>query len=138
MPYIKKEDRKRLMASSGRWNGSRIKTAGELNYLLTKLALSNYWRDADDLYCAIAFRLDCFFEAGERKYQNHNDVMGAVTGAIFEFNRRFKATHPRPNDFEEMATLALKNLYDRVTAPYEDLKIQENGDVVDESFEETV
>ena len=79
MPYIHKDRRISL-------NHDDIpRTAGELNYLITKLCIG-YMSDAG--VC----------------YQNINDVVGALEGAKLEFYRRF-------------------------AAPYEDTKIEENGDV---------
>ena len=129
MPYIKKEDRERL-APGGHWNGSAIKTAGELNYLITILVLQNSWRTVDDLTDAIGTRIHSLFDTTEKKYQNHNDIIGAVVGALFEFRRRFRATHPRQEDLYRASNMALEKFYFDVTAPYEDLKIVENGDVV--------
>lgn len=79
MPYIKEIDRERLEY------GSAPKTAGELNYLVTKLA-HEYWRNCG------------------QNYQAFNDILGALEGAKLE-------------------------LYRRRIAPYEDIKIAENGDV---------
>lgn len=78
MPYIKKEDRKRVLANR------KPLTAGELNYLLTVTIL------------------DYFMPRGN--YQAANDVIGALEGCKQEFYRRH-------------------------VAPYEDQKIEENGDV---------
>lgn len=78
MPYITRGRRERLESSF-----SQPETAGELNYVITKLLI------------AYAQPLD---------YQKINDVLGALAGAQAEF-------------------------YRRVAAPYEDQKIQENGDV---------
>jgi hypothetical protein len=62
-----------------------MKTAGELNYCLTKLAIA-------------------YIQQRGLRYATINDILGAFTGAAHEF-------------------------YRRVAAPYEDRKIQENGDV---------
>lgn len=79
MPYIKEEDRYRLDVEPHPTNG------GELNYLFTMLALN-------------------YFEENGGRYQQINDIVGALEGAKLEF-------------------------YRRVAAPYEDKKIEENGDV---------
>lgn len=81
MPYIKTEDRIRLDITLN----DTPKNAGELNYLLTKLCI------------------DYFYSNGAR-YQQINDVVGALEGCKLEF-------------------------YRRLAAPYEDEKITQNGDV---------
>jgi hypothetical protein len=81
MPYIKQELRDHLSA----WPGYQPSDAGELNYILTTI-IKNYFRDRGG------------------RYQQINDVLGALEGAKMEF-------------------------YRRIVAPYEDTKIAENGDV---------
>lgn len=80
MPYIKQERRNAINA-----NDSAPKDAGELNYTLTMVCRAY------------------FLKQGGR-YQQINDVLGALEGAKLEF-------------------------YRRLAAPYEDTKIAENGDV---------
>ncbi len=84
MPYIKQEDRERIIGYAPGY-GDTPKNAGELNFEIT---------------CIIRQYYD---EHGAR-YQQVNDVIGALEGAKLEF-------------------------YRRVAAPYEDKKIKENGDV---------
>ncbi len=79
MPYVTQEARDRLNA------GGDPQTSGELNYVLT-------------VYCAD------FLLRSQQRYQDMNDVMGALTGALAEFQRR-------------------------IVGPYEDIKARENGDV---------
>lgn len=80
MPYIKEDASVRLNEKSIIPNNT-----GELNYMITDL-ISHY------------------FEAHGGRYQQINDVLGALEAAKLEF-------------------------YRRVAAPYEDTKIIENGDV---------
>lgn len=84
MPYIKQEDRERLRGMEPGF-GDSPKNVGELNYTITEA-------------CVEYFR-----EHGGR-YQQVNDILGALEGAKLEF-------------------------YRRIAAPYEDAKIKENGDV---------
>lgn len=77
MPYIAQADRPEAQATP--------RTAGELNYAITCL-IRGYLR-----------------QHGKR-YQQINDIVGALEGAKLEF-------------------------YRRVVAPYEDQKCAENGDV---------
>lgn len=79
MPYIKQEDKDRVRISTP-------KNSGELNFKLTELIQ------------------DYFVENGGR-YQQINDIIGALEGAKLEFTRR-------------------------ITNNYEDSKIKENGDVL--------
>ncbi len=95
MPYIKEEDRRKIedwMADCGgdgcnliETLGSRIETAGELNFIITRL-IHQYL-----LYVG-------------RSYQTMNDIVGALDNAKDEFRRR-------------------------IQHPYEDKKIELNGDV---------
>lgn len=88
MPYINSDDRKRLDPNLDYLGIECPQTAGELNYLFTKISLDylNAWQDT------------------QSKYQNYNDVIGALEACKLEF-------------------------YRRAVAPYEDKKIEENGDV---------
>jgi hypothetical protein len=94
MPYIKQQDRNRILATTldpqsyEQRIGIRadnIENCGELNYAITVLVQS-------------------YLKRKGRRYQNINDVVGALEGAKLE-------------------------LYRRTAAPYEDEKIEENGDV---------
>lgn len=78
MPYIKQQDRTAVDSFGAR-------RPGELNYAITRLLIR-------------------YLEHQELNYQTINDINGALTGALTEFNRR-------------------------VTAPYEDRKISNHGDV---------
>ena len=83
MPYIKEADKVRFDPII---IGAPIPVnAGELNYLLTQI-IKRYYSDNGG------------------RYQQINDIIGALEGAKLEF-------------------------YRRVAAPYEDKKIEENGDV---------
>lgn len=66
MPYIKLEDRFKFVEALERL--PEITTAGELNYLITSLAIR-------------------YMDKGQN-YQNYNDVMGALEGAKLELYRR--------------------------------------------------
>lgn len=80
MPYIKEADREDID------NAVREPAnAGEFNYVLTLLCQE-------------------YFDNNGGRYQQINDIIGALEGCKLEF-------------------------YRRVVAPYEDVKIKENGDV---------
>lgn len=79
MPYIKYEDREALVGAR------EPETAGELNYALTLLCQT-------------------YFDNLGGRYQQINDIIGALEGCKLEF-------------------------YRRLVSVYEDKKIEENGDV---------
>lgn len=90
MPYLKENDKLNLEilshdAGSIYQIGTHCKTAGELNYTITRI-IQGYMR------------------TNGKCYQTMNDIIGALEGAKMEF-------------------------YRRTIAPYETLKIEQNGDV---------
>jgi len=86
MPYIAQKDRIKFeVMEDYALKVCPIETAGELQYMIA-LAITSYFKNND------------------YRYQNMNDVMGALTGAQAEFYRRH-------------------------VAPYEDSCIDRNGDV---------
>lgn len=84
MPYVKSEDRDRIYKDPFIVPGN-VHNAGELNYAVTVLCRE-------------------YFKNNGGRYQQINDIVGALEGAKLE-------------------------LYRRVAAPYEDGKAAENGDV---------
>lgn len=86
MPYIDQNSRKKFNDILEDIKFEGVETAGELNYLISKICL-------------------IYIERHGKRYQYLNDIMGALTGVQLE-------------------------LYRRVTAPYEDLKIAESGDIL--------
>jgi hypothetical protein len=86
MPYIKKEDREQFdRAFSFDIDAAKFpKNAGELNYVLTKICIR-------------------YFKENGGRYQQINDVIGALEGCKLEF-------------------------YRKLVGPYEDTKIKEIGD----------
>lgn len=92
MPYIKYEDKEKFflpdqsrMIETGEVFYDDIKNPGELNYILTVICKK-------------------YFENNGGRYQQINDIIGALEGCKLEF-------------------------YRRLAGPYEDTKIKENGDV---------
>jgi len=81
MPYITKKER----AAFDPCYLEQSRQAGQLNYQITRLIFE-------------------YFKENGGRYQQINDVLGALEGAKLEF-------------------------YRRIVAPYEDKKIIENGDV---------
>jgi hypothetical protein len=72
--------------------------------LLLELNGSSHARSAGELNYLITTLCVEYLNTNGKNYQHINDVVGALEGAKLEF-------------------------YRRVAAPYEDLKIKENGDV---------
>lgn len=85
MPYIKQDARNQIDVDQLLIDGGKAKDAGTLNFILTTVVVA-------------------YFNANGGRYQQINDVVGALEGAKLEF-------------------------YRRMAAPYEDKKIEENGDV---------
>ena len=85
MPYIAQTDRDEFAGIEDAIAARPINSAGELQYLIA-LGISAYFRNND------------------YRYQNMNDIMGALAGAQMEFYRRH-------------------------VGPYEDKCIAKNGDV---------
>ncbi len=79
MPYVKPENRASLA------EGKPMSGPGDLNYMITML-IRRYWVNSN------------------RRYQDINDILGALSGASLEF-------------------------YRRVAVQYEEEKIEQNGDV---------
>jgi hypothetical protein len=65
---------------------------------------AHYPHNAGELNYAITLLIRDYFRSNGGRYQQINDIIGALEGAKAEF-------------------------YRRVVAPYEDIKIRENGDV---------
>lgn len=82
MPYISPKDREKFPDLVSFEN---VMTAGELNYVLTKI-------------CQL------YFETNGSRYQQINDIIGALEGCKLEF-------------------------YRRLVSKYENQKIEQNGDV---------
>jgi hypothetical protein len=85
MPYIAQDDRDGFEEFRGVVSGIEPKTAGEIQYMIAVIVAE-------------------FMKNSDYRYQNMNDVMGALNGANLEFYRRY-------------------------VAPYEDECIAKNGDV---------
>jgi len=85
MPYIAQEDRQEFMDFVEAVVEIQPKTAGEIQFMIAVIIAE-------------------FMKNSDYRYQNMNDVMGALNGANLEFYRRY-------------------------VAPYEDECIAKNGDV---------
>jgi hypothetical protein len=74
MPYIKKEDRERFAAFTRLLEEQEIKSAGELNYLVTMITHR-------------------YLNQKPESYGMYNDAIGALEGAKLELYRRHVAIY---------------------------------------------
>lgn len=99
MPYIPQEDRDEII------NGT-----GTIDIAYTRrdlgLAVGQACRNGGDFQYILAVAIQTYLEEKGLRYQNCQDIMGALTGANAEF-------------------------YRKVVAKYEDLKMLDNGPVYD-------
>jgi hypothetical protein len=120
MPYIKSDDDRRLKLR----NGEPALTAGELNYQI--FYTIKHFEELDMQKNNFLKRtIEEFVEqflGGKPNYQRYNDLTGALIRCIKEINRRLPEINPH-------ILLEIMNSYDDEIAKYEDLKINENGDV---------
>lgn len=81
MPYISPDNQKEFDALIKEIGKADIKTAGELNFLFTKLAIQ-------------------YVATNGLRYQNMNDVVGSLEGAKQEFYRRVVAPYENQKAYE--------------------------------------
>lgn len=81
MPYISPDNQNQFAALIKEIASADIKTAGELNFLFTKLAIQ-------------------YIAQNGTRYQYMNDVMGALEGAKTEFYRRVVAPYENQKAYE--------------------------------------
>ena len=134
MPYILREDRKRLLDENGRYCGVPIRTAGELNFILCTEGLKGDWKTSEELLSRFRSIVASFYGTSEKRYQDHNNVIGAVLGASAELQRRYKEFTMKTDKPIHTIVSALlylfEEFYSDTTGVYEDKKIVENGDIV--------
>lgn len=121
MPYIDPERREYLAENAGDPG-----TAGELNFCLTWHLL---YSDLTFLPDAIDGEITTYMSDREMRYDLINEIVGALECCRREWvRRRGNNTH---DDLErgDALTDAAARFYRDVAAPYEDTKIQQNGDV---------
>jgi hypothetical protein len=129
MPYITQERRTALDTAT-----HEVATnAGELNYLFTVRALDARTNSRsisiggstiESLAHDLRTEIDDYIESMGLRYQYVNDVIGALTGAKLEMQRRLGI-----HTFDDLFDGVRNKFYNEVAAPYENLKIEENGDV---------
>lgn len=123
MPYIDKTSKDRLYA-----DGQDAGTVGELTYLFS-LHCINADRQQDYTFLVDTLRLEIvkYLDAnGPTNYALLNGVVGSLECARREHRRR------RPDSYlpaDEALSETLTEFYNGIVAPYEDTKIEQNGDV---------
>lgn len=132
MPYIKQEDRERLLKNND------PKTEGELNYLLT-LAYMEYIKEHGESYSNYGFirteiqLLTNYISSIELKNYDKPFVELDFYENFVKIINNFFDINDVSSKTRRMVIGALINssdeLYRRKIAPYEDKKIIENGDV---------
>lgn len=112
MPYIKSDDDRREKLR----NGEPALIAGELNYQIF------YHIKHGEMSKDVIQSLVEQFLGNKPNYQRYNDMTGALIRCAKEIRRRLPLK-------SEICLLEIMNSYDDEIAKYEDIKIQENGDV---------
>jgi len=119
MPYIKADIRREKLSE-----GEPALSAGELNYQIFR-----YVKHAKSFLESDIIVIEGFVKQflGEKpNYQRYNDMTGALIRCAKEIERRLPLpnSHYYPRELKE-----IMESYDKQIAIYEDLKINENGDV---------
>lgn len=109
-------------------SGGTMVTPGDLTYVLTKNCLDAE-RNDDWLYLPFSLLYACTLYMEDHQHPNFAtrcEVIGAIRCAALEYRRRRQddwiAAYDALMDTEQ-------RFYHDVVAPYEDLKINQNGDV---------
>jgi len=126
MPYITQRARFELIEK-----GEGPHHAGELNYLIT-MTIVNGVRDNVQTVLVmekIKTLVEIYIGQKGRRYKIFNEVVGVLECAKLELVRRGKL-HPNSTAWAtDLLDEVKKALYTTNIAPYEDKKIEENGDV---------
>lgn len=111
MPYITQTARQVIA------DGGPVSTAGELNYMITQSILHpfQFTKGPREL-------IENYIKYHGLSYSIANDIVGSLECARREFKRR------RGINMKWLSEIA-DEFYDEKVAPYEDQKIQLNGDV---------
>lgn len=123
MPYIKSEDRKRLL------KGEKASTVGELNYLITNAIIETI-KEEGLSYTTIANIRSAIkeIEGGDTHAAEYS-----LTRKVWNLEVNWKELSCY-RDLDAAVDLAFMEFYRRVVVPYENQKIRENGDVYPESI----
>lgn len=122
MPYVKQYIRD-AFNEDPHWRPS---DAGSLNFVLTNAYLNDLSRKEIYRILEHYWLHDSDFD---QSYQTINDIMGAVGGSLFEFIRRRPREQKKHDRLTDMMRDLLWDFYEEYAVPYEDKKINANGDV---------
>lgn len=131
LPYIKSEDYARAVEAP--------EVPGELNYAITVKIIAHLQGvlTLQQLKEAVRELVDGYLGRVGLSYTNGNAVIGVLTCAARELERRTNPTHHPVRRVVIELNWERKRVYDDLLAPYEDQKITENGDVYpDDLFKE--
>jgi len=129
MPYIKQEDYDRAT--------DKPETPGELNFAIT-IRIIEYLTVVEksnvDLFNEVTILVNEYLDRVGLSYTNGNAVMGVLSCAARELKRRMMdSPQAEADELVKRATKKLETVADIIyagtLAPYEDTKIEENGDV---------
>ncbi len=126
MPYIKQEYRETAMDTPA--------SVGQLNYAMTVRAIAFVEGrvTASEFGTYLMMLVENYLEVVGRTYQSFNDVMGVLACVPRELERRLREDFGAPNRvrrFKEEVLAMSDIFYVLSVAPYEDGKIEDNGDV---------
>lgn len=121
MPYLT-EERKQYLDTGG-----KLETPGDLTYSLTRTLLRN---DPDYIRQGLAACVDVYImDLGHApRYADYAVILGCLESTRREWLRRVPFAGRRGIGAALIRTFT-DEFYRDVVAPYEDTKIQENGDV---------
>lgn len=119
MPYLAQSRKEHIN------NGGEPVTEGDLTYVFTKIVLDGEDRYAvvEDVLRMLEIEATAYLENGRDNYGTRCQVIGAFTCAALEYRRR------KDGPGAMLLHTAAEWWYAAKVAPYEDLKIQQNGDV---------
>lgn len=130
MPYITDQERRDV-------NGGIFpKTAGQLNYFLCQSILGRYFRsiagegEGWEQYFINVYQM--YLDINGFRYQQCNDIAGAVLNSRLEFVMRGKS-----DDYAfglSRMKAAYGRFYEEMIYPYEQKKCAENGDIFNEDL----
>jgi hypothetical protein len=108
-------------------SGFRPTTKGDLTYLITRALLGD--PEEATLEEALQAAVERYFERRQVDFGLLFDIMGGLDCAGREYRRRRPALSA--DDVKMLSELEwfATDFYDNVIAPYEDTKIEQNGDV---------
>jgi hypothetical protein len=132
MPYIKRELREQLDE-----NPFLALQPGELNYVLTTFILHSLghnpqcphqWDD-EIVREMIKLHVESYVAKNGRSYRTYNEVFGVLSCIVLEMARREVITVEEYMKVIASVGKFMEDYYRFVVGPYEDAKIEENGEV---------